>query len=145
MLLSTRHTSDRPQMPYCAGVTAKETHEPDFPVDWPWGHVGVASESIGTDPAMRLRLGDVSVKITDLDDDECIVVVLGEDAHYLHSSTTRELSKMVIAHGDRAASVTIHGVTHTLNQKAVRALSQQLQARLTEWNRQALQHGFPGV
>jgi hypothetical protein len=87
----------------------------------------------------------VGVTITDPDDDECLMIRLGEHRHYLHSTTTRELSNMVLAHGERAAAITIHGVTHTLNQKAVRALSQSLQRRLEEWSPGPRGLGLPEV
>lgn len=126
-------------------MTTQETHEPDVPVNWPYGHVAVSSEADGAEAGDRLRLNDVGVTITDLEDDECMMIRLGEHRHYLHSTTTREFSNMVRAHGERAAAVTIHGVTHTLNQKAVRALSQLLQRRLDEWNRRPKALGLPRV
>lgn len=55
--------------------TIRETHEPDQPRDWPHGHVGV--------------------ELTGNDEDECIVVTIHGVKHYLHSSTTRELNKML--------------------------------------------------
>lgn len=80
--------------------------------------------------------------ITDADADECMMITLGGHDHYLHSTTTRELSDMLIpfALTDRAAAVTIHGVTHVLNSKASRSLSIRPQQRLEEWNRD---HGLP--
>lgn len=53
-----------------------ETHEPSVPRNWPDGHVGVA--------------------ITDPDDDECIAVTVHGVQHYLHATTARELSNMLI-------------------------------------------------
>ena len=44
-----------------------ETHEPDLPNNWPYGHVGV--------------------EITDDDEDECIEVRVHGVKHYLYSST----------------------------------------------------------
>ena len=132
-------------LPYPARVNTFETHEPDEPVDWPHGSVAESAAPAGSAANNRLRLADVSVTITDPDDDECILIRLGDHQHYLHSSTTREFSNMLLAHGDRAATITVHTVTHTLNQKALRALSQQLRWRLDEWNREARKHGFSGV
>lgn len=126
-------------------MTTKETHEPDIPINWPLGHVAVDTEPNGADSSVRLRLNEVGVTITDLDDDECMMIRLGDYSHYLHSTTTRALSNMIRAHGDRAAAITIHGVSHTLNRMAVRALSQQLQTRLDEWNRGPIGLGLPGV
>lgn len=54
-----------------------ETHEPDVPVNWPEGHVGVA--------------------LTEDDQDECIEVTIHGVRHYLHSSTAQELSRMLSA------------------------------------------------
>jgi hypothetical protein len=60
-------------------VTA-ETFEPEIPQNWPEGHVGVA--------------------LTDNDVDECIAVTIHGTRHYLHSSTARELSNMLLARLD---------------------------------------------
>lgn len=54
-----------------------ETHEPDVPINWPEGHVGVA--------------------LTEDDQDECIEVTIHGVRHYLHSSTAQELSRMLSA------------------------------------------------
>ena len=54
----------------------QETHEPAVPQDWPNGHVGVA--------------------LTDDDQDECIEVTIHGVRHYLHSTTARELSNMLV-------------------------------------------------
>lgn len=51
------------------------THEPDLPLNWPDGHVGVA--------------------LTDNDQDECIEVTIHGVRHYLHSSTAQELNRML--------------------------------------------------
>lgn len=53
-----------------------ETHEPEVPRDWPDGHVGVA--------------------LTGDDQDECIEITIHGVRHYLHSSTARELSNMLV-------------------------------------------------
>lgn len=53
-----------------------ETHEPDVPRHWPEGHVSVA--------------------LTDDDQDECIEITIHGVRHYLHSSTARELSNMLV-------------------------------------------------
>jgi hypothetical protein len=123
-------------------MTQRETHEPDEPINWPHGHVGVSTPSPDADKSERVWLQDVAVTITDADEDECMMITLGDHDHYLHSTTTRELSEMLIpfAFTDRTAAVTIHGVTHHLNSKASRSLSILLQQRLEEWNRE---HGLP--
>lgn len=126
-------------------MSTQETHEPDIPINWPHGHVAVSDEPAGADARDRLRLRDVEVTITDPDDDECMMIRLGGHQHYLHSTTTRELSDMMQTRGDRAAAVTVHGVTHTLNATAARSLAQLLQKRLSEWNARARERGFPGV
>ncbi len=53
-----------------------ETYEPSVPQDWPHGHVAVA--------------------LTDDDKDECIEVTVHGVKHYLHSSTARALSDMLL-------------------------------------------------
>jgi hypothetical protein len=59
------------------GRAPSATHEPDQPQNWPYGHVGV--------------------ELTDPDEDECIEVTIHGVKHYLHSSTARELSNMLVA------------------------------------------------
>lgn len=56
------------------------THEPAVPQDWPMGHVSVA--------------------LTPDEIDECIEVVIHGAKHYLHSTTARELSNMLLARLD---------------------------------------------
>ena len=53
-----------------------ETHEPDIPQNWPYGHV--------------------DVELTGEDEDECIEVTIHGVKHYLHSTTARELSNMLV-------------------------------------------------
>lgn len=53
------------------------THEPPVPVDWPDGHV--------------------RVELTDDDEEECIQVWIHGRTHHLHSTTARELQKMLHA------------------------------------------------
>lgn len=103
-------------LPYRASVSTFETHER---VDWP--------------PGNRLRLPDISVTITSPDDDECVLLHRGDYQHHVRSSTTRDFRGVLLARENRAAAVTVHEVTHTLNQKAVRSLAQQSR-RLTEWD-----------
>jgi hypothetical protein len=57
-----------------------ETHEPDVPENWPNGHVSVA--------------------LTSRDVDECIEVTIHGVKHYLHSTTARALSNMLLARLD---------------------------------------------
>lgn len=128
-------------------VTQQATHEPDEPINWPHGHVGVTEPTNEVDKSERVRLQDVAVTITGPDADECMMVTLGDHDHYLHSTTTRELSNMLLpfAFTNRAAAVTVHGVSHVLNSKASRSLSMQLQQRLDEWNRTRAFPWFSGV
>jgi len=58
----------------------RETHEPASPVDWPHGNVDVA--------------------LTGDDQGECIVVTVHGERHYLHSTTARELSNMLLGRLD---------------------------------------------
>ena len=53
-----------------------ETSEPAIPQNWPAGHVGV------------ILTGD--------DRDECIEITIHGVRHYLHSTTARELSNMLL-------------------------------------------------
>ena len=57
-------------------VQERVTHEPRIPQDWPHGHVGV--------------------ELTGDEIDECIKVRIHGHDHYLHSSTARELSNMLL-------------------------------------------------
>lgn len=58
----------------------RETHEPESPINWPDGHVGVA--------------------LTDDDVEECIAVRIHGVQHFLHSTTARELSDMLLGRLD---------------------------------------------
>ena len=59
-------------------VVIRETHEPLRPdVNWPVGHVSVA--------------------VTDDSQDECILITIHDVKHYLHATTARELSNMLLA------------------------------------------------
>ncbi|WP_425325893.1 hypothetical protein [Microbacterium sediminis] len=59
----------------------RETHEPDEPINWPYGHVSVTPGRT-TDPAAdRIALAAVAVTLTDDDHDECIRVTLGPTDH----------------------------------------------------------------
>lgn len=60
-----------------ARVLVKETHEPQVPQNWPDGHVEV------------ILTGD--------DEAECIEVTIHGVRHFLHSTTAREFSNMLIA------------------------------------------------
>jgi hypothetical protein len=55
--------------------TTLVTHEPDEPQNWPTGHV--------------------RVDLTGPDDLECVKVWIHGHTHYLHSTTARELAKML--------------------------------------------------
>jgi hypothetical protein len=56
------------------------THEPALPQNWPDGHVGAV--------------------MTGLDQAECIEVTIHGVKHYLHSTTARELSNMLLTRID---------------------------------------------
>ncbi len=62
-------------------VMVKETHEPPIPQDWPNGHVG-------------------GVALTGDDEAECIEITIHGVKHYLHSTTARELSNMLVGRID---------------------------------------------
>lgn len=57
-------------------VVVRETHEPAVPINWTEGHV--------------------SVDLTADEVDECIEVSIHGVRHYLHSTTARELSNMLL-------------------------------------------------
>lgn len=61
-------------------VQVTVTHEPEVPLNWPDGHVGVT--------------------LTGDDEGECIEVTIHGARHYLHSSTARELNNMLAARLD---------------------------------------------
>jgi hypothetical protein len=67
--------SHRGQKP--ARVLVKETHEPPVPQNWPDGQVAVT--------------------LTGDDEAECIEVTIHGVRHFLHSTTARELSNMLVA------------------------------------------------
>lgn len=67
--------SHRGQKP--ARVLVREAHEPPAPQNWPNGHVAVA--------------------LTGDDKDECLEVTIHGVRHFLHATTARELSNMLIA------------------------------------------------
>lgn len=58
----------------------RETHEPKQPRNWPDGHV--------------------AVELTGSESEECFLVCVHGVDHYLHSTTTRELSNMLISRLD---------------------------------------------
>jgi hypothetical protein len=58
-------------------VLKRETHEPKQPHNWPDGHVAVS--------------------LTDGEREECFRVTVHGVEHYLHSTTARELSNMLLA------------------------------------------------
>lgn len=119
------------------------THEPALPVDWPNGHVSV--EPGDSDVAGALDEDQVDVTLTNADVDECMLITIGDYRHYLHSTTTRELSNMLRSLVGHRASVTVHGMRHSLQEDAVTALDVQLRQRIAEWNARARSLGFPGV
>ena len=66
--------SHRGQKP--ARMLVEETHEPPVPQNWPDGHVAVT--------------------LTRDSEAECIEVTIHGVRHYLHSTTARELSNMLV-------------------------------------------------
>jgi hypothetical protein len=90
----------------------------------------------------RLKLVDIAVDLTGIDEDECVVVRLADHRHFLHSTTARALSEKLIKQEGRAVLIRIHGIEHTAGRNASRALGQALQRRLSEWNR--VNAGSPG-
>jgi hypothetical protein len=59
-----------------AKILIRETHEPAVPQNWPDGHV--------------------AVELTGAEEAECIEVTIHDVRHYLHSTTARELSNMLL-------------------------------------------------
>jgi hypothetical protein len=116
-------------------MTIEETHEPNEPINWPDGHVSVVREPQGATSPERVKLAQISVSMTELDEDECIVVGLADHRHFLHSTTARALSDKLATQNGRAVEITIHGVRHRLGEKATKAFQQVLQRRLAEWNK----------
>ncbi len=69
-----------PREPKLSPVYVTETHEPRIPQNWPEGHVSVA--------------------LTEDEWDECIEVTIHGVRHFLHSTTARQLSNMLLARID---------------------------------------------
>ena len=70
-------------------MAASVTHEPEVPQNWPEGHVSVA--------------------LTDADQGECVEVTVHGVKHYLHSTTARELSNMLVAKIDEWNATAVAG------------------------------------
>lgn len=121
-----------------------ETREPDVPIDWPHGHVAVTRSGRDSVSA-ELRISDISVKLTDASESECIAVDLGATRHFLHSTTARELSNMLLALRGQPVSITIHGVQHSAGGATARTLSGELVKSINEWNEMARAMGLNGV
>jgi hypothetical protein len=120
-----------------------ETHEPETPVNWPHGHVSVSRNSAGNQDQMTT--GDVDVTLTDDTEIECIAIDLAGSRHFLHSTTARELSNMLLDLNGLPVSITIHGVEHSAGGAVARTLSKILLARINEWNRINIPKGALGV
>ncbi|MGY4541182.1 hypothetical protein ACVWY0_001091 [Arthrobacter sp. UYNi723] len=121
-----------------------ETHEPDMPTDWPHGHVAVArAERDGV--LADLLTSNVAVTLTDDAEDECLALDMGDTRHFLHSSTARELSNMLLALNGQPVRITVHGVEHRAGGAAARTLNKELMAKIKEWNRTAIAAGMPPV
>lgn len=121
-----------------------ETHEPAVPENWPHGHVTVTrAERNGV--SADLLTSNVAVTLTDDNEIECMALDLGATRHFLHSTTARELSNMLLAVNGQPVSITIHGVQHHAGGTAARTLSKELLAKIKEWNRTAQAAGMPAV
>lgn len=83
--------------------------------------------------------------ITDATAGECIAIDLADTRHFLHSTTARELSSMLLALNGLPVTITIHGVDHSAVGVAARTLSKSLLARISEWNRTTTDAGFMSV
>ncbi len=119
-----------------------ETHEPAEAVDWPHGHVAVTRMNAKGQQHQQLTTADVAVTLTDATAEECIAIDLAETRHFLHSSTARELSNMLLDLNGLPVTITIHGVEHSAGGAAARTLSKALLTRINEWNRTAIAGGF---
>lgn len=121
-----------------------ETHEPTVPTSWPHGHVSVTrAERDGTPD--DLLTSNVAVTLTDDTEDECLALDMGDTRHFLHSSTARELSNMLLALNGQPVSITVHGVEHRAGGAAARTLNKELMTKIKEWNRTAIAVGMPPV
>lgn len=85
---------------------------------------------------------DVDVSLTDATSSECIAIDLADTRHFLHSTTARELSNMLLELNGLPVTITIHGVDHSAGGATARTLSKALLARINEWNRTASAEGF---
>lgn len=125
-------------------TTPAETHEPAVSTNWPHGHVAVTrAERDGT--SADLLTSNVAVTLTDDTEDECLALDLGDTRHFLHSSTARELSNMLLALNGQPVRITVHGVEHRAGGAAARTLNKELMAKIKEWNRTAVAAGMPPV
>lgn len=127
-----------------AHASVKETHEPAEPVNWPHGHVAVTRAGRGEAPA-ELTTSNVQVVLTDDAAGECMALELADTRHFLHSTTARELSTMLLNLNGQPVTITIHGVEHRAGGAAARTLSKELLARIKEWNRIAVSAGVAPV
>lgn len=76
--------------------------------------------------------------LTDDTANECIAINAASTRHFLHSTTARELSNMLLALNGLPVTITVHGVDHIAGGAAARTLSKALLARINEWNRIAI-------
>jgi hypothetical protein len=120
--------------------TPAETHEPAVPTNWPHGHVAVTRADRDGPPA-DLLTSNVAVTITDDTEGECLALDMGDTRHFLHSSTARELSNMLLALNGQPVSITVHGVQHHAGGAAARTISKELLTKINEWNRTAIAKG----
>lgn len=122
-----------------------ETHEPAEPINWPDGHVSVTRSSPRAEQEDGLTMENVNVTLTDDTAGECMAVSLASTRHFLHSSTARELSNMLLALNGLPVVITVHGVTHNLGGATARTLSRALLTRINEWNQVAVANGVMPV
>jgi hypothetical protein len=121
-----------------------ETHEPEIPVNWPHGHVAVSRMNSARNQD-QLTTDDVDVTLTDDTESECIAIDLADTRHFLHSTTAREFSNMLLDLNGLPVTITIHGVEHSAGGAVARLLSKVLLARINEWNRINKPRGAFGV
>ncbi len=127
-----------------AKTTPAETHEPDVPTNWPHGHVAVSrAERDGT--PIDLLTSNIAVTLTDGTEDECLALDMAGTRHFLHSSTARELSNMLLALNGQPVRITVHGVEHRAGGAAARTLNKELMTKIKEWNWTAAAAGMPPV
>jgi hypothetical protein len=110
-----------------------ETHEPDAPLPgWPRSHATAYRTERAAPPT------SIEVSCTEAEIDECILVRIGETAHYLHATTAEALADALSraigsnANGARIL-VAVHGVDHPLQTADAVSLTTELNATIRDW------------